>query len=362
MPAFLNGRNNMKRIQYEPFGWLDFQYVIDLAQKHNCCWVYIIGARGIGKTYGAFKYGHEHDLNYTYLRRTQTQADIAGSDELSPARRYYKDNDLPYYFSTIKGTKIRVLNEGEKKGEHNVRAIFGSAATFNNLRGIDAEDISVVFYDEFVPLASDTMRYDVDEGETVKHCYETINRNRELFGKEPLIWISMSNSDQRDNDLFVYNKLVDTAYRLDKSEDEYIIDHKKRTLIIQPKYCPIVDKKEETALYQSSEDTRFTDVALRNKYADADIDPVNRPLREYRLIGGIDGVCYLYEHKSKMFPAYVSCQQVGGSKKIYSDTERGREEFRREFAHIYYRHLSGKIEYNTLEAYRLFLGIMKKKY
>ena len=63
--------------------------------------VYILGARGIGKTYGALKYMIEEDRQFILMRRTQTQADLISNESFTPIKSVFNDMELAYKVNKI---------------------------------------------------------------------------------------------------------------------------------------------------------------------------------------------------------------------------------------------------------------------
>ena len=71
------------RIPYTKEGYLDFEEVMKTDPSD---YIFMVGARAIGKTFGALKYALDHGVKFIFMRRTQTQVDLIKSDDLSPFR------------------------------------------------------------------------------------------------------------------------------------------------------------------------------------------------------------------------------------------------------------------------------------
>ena len=61
----------MARI-YTKDGWVNWEYIVN--QKSAFCMV--VGARGVGKTYGLMRYLIEHNRPFIYLRRLRSFSPI----------------------------------------------------------------------------------------------------------------------------------------------------------------------------------------------------------------------------------------------------------------------------------------------
>ena len=73
---------------YLDSGYLNFSYIMGL----NYPFTFIIGARGVGKTYGGLDYIYTNRLKYIHLRRTQVQADLLSSNAFMPYKQLCVDN------------------------------------------------------------------------------------------------------------------------------------------------------------------------------------------------------------------------------------------------------------------------------
>ena len=60
-------------------GYLNIREILN----SNSSFIFIVGARGVGKTYGALKYAIESGAVFGYMRRTQAQADIINKEEFT---------------------------------------------------------------------------------------------------------------------------------------------------------------------------------------------------------------------------------------------------------------------------------------
>ena len=77
----------MKNELYLDSGYLNVDYIVKLGFPFT----FIIGARGVGKTYGVLKYIYEQKIKYIHLRRTQVQADLLCSNAFQPYKQLCTD-------------------------------------------------------------------------------------------------------------------------------------------------------------------------------------------------------------------------------------------------------------------------------
>ena len=280
---------------YLESGYIDIQWVVSRGTTFNI----LIGARGIGKTYGALQYCLNNNIRFLYLRRTQTQADVAGSPIYCPVKSITTD-----VFPDHAGKNLYNLIDND----NNLHGYIAALSTFSNLRGFDASEIEWIIFDEFIPESSE--RPIKNEGETFLNLYETVNRNRELKGLKPVFVLLMANSNQIASPILMQLQLVRPIAKMIKSNTSYWYDKKRSVSVIYPIDSPISKRKADTALYRLAGSGAFADMALANVFADL-ADPMikSRPLGEYRPICAIGEIC-IYQHKSRS-EYYVSAHVSG---------------------------------------------------
>ena len=67
-------------------GYLNIDGIVKAAT-----FIFMVLARGTGKTFGALKYAVDSGEKFIYMRRTQTQADMIRTDEMSPFVSLYRE-------------------------------------------------------------------------------------------------------------------------------------------------------------------------------------------------------------------------------------------------------------------------------
>lgn len=153
---------------------------------------FIIGGRGIGKTYSTIDYILKQEEPFLYLRNTDVQMSESATDFGNPFKRWCLDHGRDVRIRA-EGKHYRIIDFGADE-----RPTIGYAAalsTFGNLRGVDLSDVRTVMFDEFVERR--TLSF--PQFETFANLYETVNRNRELLGERPLQVFLLSNSQALNN-------------------------------------------------------------------------------------------------------------------------------------------------------------------
>lgn len=262
-------------------GYLDMQKLMELPYT----FIFIVGARGTGKTYGSLKYAYQHHKKFIYMRRTQSQTDLINKPDFSPFKAINRDIG-----SSVVSKPVNKYTAAFYEGEEHDGALKASGeplgytaalSTISNLRGFDASDVELIIYDEFIPEYHE--RPIKAEGEALLNAYETINRNRELSGEPPVKLILMANSNRLDNPVFIHLGLVNAAERLQKSNKDLYTDPARSLCIISVHDSPISKLKSDTDLYKLRNNTGFSDMALENRFTLEDEKLIRyMPLKEYK--------------------------------------------------------------------------------
>lgn len=303
--------------------------------------IFIAAARGTGKTYGALQYLYKLKEPFIHLRRTQKEADLQNKAAGSSFKAVMNDLGAEYTISSSNNLGTVYDEEG------NVIAYNMALNTFASIRGMDFSDINRVFYDEFI--AEPHVRKIKAEGFSLANFYESVNRNRELEGKDPLQLICAANSVNMANDVFMYFDLVHHAEEMIRNDEE--IRFLGNKLLIIPQHSPISEKKQNTALYQAV-NSEFTDMAIKNKFILNDFSYVTaRPVVEYRCIMQL-GDLYVYEHKTQ--PEYYVTFQKGQTKNIYKNTYSDRAKAKKTLWKFVSYYLDGRIRFESFRCVALF--------
>lgn len=329
---------------YDDNGYLNFPAIRKLGLPFN----FIVGGRGTGKTYGGLKDAHETGSRFIFMRRTEKILETIRTPELSPFKKINEDLGIRLGFAPA-GRHVdgiyrmeenedgRVLPAGPRIG------YLLALSTISNVRGFDASDVDEILYDEFIKEEHE--RALKGEGKALLNAYETVNRNRELYGQKPVQLFCLSNSEELGNPIFIELGLVQRAERMQRKGVESYIDTERGVGLFMLQHSPISEKKGETALYKLSGDTEFSRMALGNRFKEIDDQNIgSRPLVEYKPVVGI-GEITIYKHKAGS-KFYVS-EHRSGSPVVFgmSDTERDR--FFRAYSYLWESYMRNKITFET---------------
>lgn len=336
----------MENIMYTKEGYIDFNYIM----KDTAPFIFIVGGRGSGKTYGAIKYALENGLPFFFMRRTQTQIDLIKNDSFSP----FKAVDESVVVASINKNLSGIYH-----GSQNADGTWSAAgppigymcalSTISNIRGFDASDVDLIIYDEFIGEAHE--RPIKNEGQAFLNAYETINRNRELNGEEPVKVLALANSNSLANPIFVELQLVTPVEKMLRSSDNKngytsYKNASRGVSVYMINRSPILEAKQQTALYKLSGDSEFSSMALRNKFTAEEMDHIkSEDLKPYRLICCVGEIC-VYKRKDNT-RYYITGHKSGSTQSEYQSTSTDLKRFRRDQYFLWLAYLKGKILFES---------------
>lgn len=274
---------------YDINGWVNWDYII----SQKAPFTTVVGARGTGKTYGVFKWMMEHGKKFIYLRRLKSQLDQCGRDAGNPFKRI--NIDLGYNVVPCPaGGLITYRQQDEEKNQDELIAIGAALSVVANTRGTDFSNIDYIIFDEFI--ASDGERPIKNEFYVFLNFYETVNRNRELEGKEPVYCLMLGNANRLSNPYFAGWHFMKTALKMIKGRQMVWRSENKTRLNIFLLDSPISEKKRDTVLYQNGNND-FITMALDNAFRTDATNIKSENLKEYKHLVSV-GEIGIYKHKT----------------------------------------------------------------
>ena len=316
----------MARI-YNNDGWVNWDYIV----KQKCAFTMVVGARGVGKTYGLMKYLIENGIPFIYLRRLRTQLDLCASNEGNPFNKLNADLDM-----AIRPQNTRagvVFADGEK-----TIALGVALSTVANVRGFDYSRFNVIVFDE--AIASDGERTIPKEFNVFLNFYETVNRNRELNGEQPVQAFLLGNANRLTNPYFSGWHFMKTALNMIKGRQLvwFSADHSRMMIMLLD--SSISKRKAETALYKNA-DKDFMLMALDNAFRTDGTNIRSMPIREFNYLVSV-GDIGIYKHKSERI-YYVSSSTR--QENTYDAYGMGLKMFQQDFYNLRLFYLIQKIVY-----------------
>lgn len=250
----------------------------------------IIGGRGIGKTYSAIDFIVNSGKPFIYMRNTDVQLKESSTAFGNPFKRWNIDHDRN--IKIVKEGMHSVIVEAADDGDYRYLGYAVALSTFENLRGVDLSDVVYVLFDEFIERRTLSFQ----QFETFANFYETVNRNRELQGDEPLKVIMLSNAQKLANPILAGYNFIPIIENMIRRGDREKVD--KHFYISLPE-SSVSEAKRNTANYILSKGSKFADEALDNKFSyDSFYNIKKQPLREYTPVCAIDDI-YIWRHKAE---------------------------------------------------------------
>lgn len=334
---------------YSKDGYIDFSRLLD--QDRND-FIFMVGARGIGKTFGILKHMIDNGLKFIYMRRTQTQVDMIRSDELNPfnALTSVLGDDYTFIPKTVNKNITAIYRSVFDESSQvyvptgPIIAYVLALSTVANIRGFDASDVDYLIYDEFIgekhekPIRS--------EGTAFLNAIETIARNRELQGRNALRVICLSNSTNLANPLFVELKLITPLEKMLKGKNDVLSLPDRDISVYVLKDSPISEAKSRTALYRlSGKDSDFAKMSLENQFNKEYFGQVrSMSLKEYKPLVKV-GEIMIYKHKSRH--EWYCTEHGSGKPEIYDSSEIELKRFANDYYYLKLAYLNRHIYFES---------------
>lgn len=330
---------------YLESGYLNMEYIINLPVP----FIFVLGGRGTGKTYGALKYLLDNDKRFIMMRRTQTQVDMIKDSAFNPF------NALPDHNIIIKSINKNMsgvykghYEDGLNKTDGAPIGFLCALSTISNIRGFNAEDVEIILYDEFIGEKHE--RAIRSESDAVLNAYETINRNRELKGLNALKMVFLANSNDLANPVFMGLKLVGTVEKMRQKGNDLYINKDRGIAIILLGETAISKAKRETALYKLAGDSEFSEMALKNEFANEEKALIgSRNLKDYK------PVCFVGElavyRKGRQY--YITDYRKGTAKE-YDSSPMELKRFKRDYYFLWLAYLNSNILFESYYLQTLF--------
>lgn len=325
---------------YDKNGYVNVPEIL----KHPAVFKFVYGGRGTGKTYGTLKEMKEGGHKFLYLRRLASQVEIVKKQDMQPFKTLNSDmnwNIEPFTINKYISAFYQAGSDenGKRVADGECIGYLASLSTFSNLRGFDASDIEVIIIDEFIPELNE--RPIKGEAEALFNAYETVNRNRELQGRDPVQLIGLANANRIDNPLFMELNLIRAAEKLRKSGQDSLYEQKRKMLLIDLYKSKISEEKSHTSLYELTKGTEFYNMAIKNSFLNEERGRIeHKPIIEYKPVVSI-GEITIYKHKSKR-EFYVTGLRSGSPAK-YGTGPMERERFRKDYIYLWRAYMQRRV-------------------
>ena len=328
--------------------------------KTKLPFLFVVGGRGTGKTFSSLKYVIEHNIKFIFLRRTQSQVDLLNKQEFSPftpIANYLGINivSVPLSKYNVGFYKAEVSEEGKLSPVGPCLGYSMALSTISNLRGFSAEDVELMIFDEFIPERHE--RPIKEEASALFNAYETINRNRELQGRDPLQLVCLSNSNEAGNPVFTELKLISKVELMKKKGQIYSLDYDRGIGIFMLDNSRISKEKQDTALYRATKGSEFEQMALFNEFEEFKTDLIRpMPIKEYKPICSVGEITF-YKHKSD--GTYYCTTMKFGDPESYGADQTDRKRWYRKYNFLWTAYMRNKIYFEDATSEIIFNKYLK---
>lgn len=321
--------------RYLENGYINFEYCMK-QDKPN--FLFMIGPRGPGKTWGAVKYMWEHYTNSVYMRLMVKQLKYQMSENLSDLIKIAHWLGKDVEFRREEEDIYAMYDITDSENEFCVCTLV-SLYNMANVRGIGSPKIKYLFFDEFIPqVGQRVMR---GSAHAFVSAFESINRNRELEGQEPLKCVFASNADTLSSDILLQFGLIEHIAEMQRKGKHYSHIPAKKISIYLFDDSPISRQKAGTALYQVGYED-YNKMALNNIFADDDMsNVVSVNLSEYNPKVIIDDWC-IYQHKTDKH-YYISNHIMGSPPRLSSK----QDNISRRLVRYHVAYVNGRLMFET---------------
>ena len=223
--------------------------------SYNCLFNFIVGSRGVGKTYGSLKYCIEQYLKYKaqgktwqfmYVRRLNTEL-----DKLTKSRG-------GRLFNAVKNEFPNHSFKAESNVLYCDKEIIGYAqplSTASILKSDAFPDVQMILFDEFIIDNSGTYHYLKDEVRKFLDLYETVARGRDVKV------FFLSNAVSISNPYFDYfhlNKPYNGNFQRFGKAKEILVEN-----AVNPE---LIKMKQESRFGKILEGSEYSEYAYENKW------------------------------------------------------------------------------------------------
>ena len=312
---------------YDKNGWVNWDYIMN----QGAAFYSVTGARGVGKTYGLFKWCLENEKKFIYLRRLKSQLDQCARSDGNPFKKINTDTGRNILPKSAGGNIL--FRDGE-----DLVAVGVALSTVANVRGIDFSDYDVIVFDE--AIASEGERPIPKEFNAFLNFYETVNRNRELSGDKPVQAVLLGNANRLTNPYFSGWGFMKTALKMINGGQMVWRSGDGTRIMILLLDSPISRRKAETGLYKNASKD-FVTMALDNAFRTDGTNIRSMPLIEYTHIVSV-GEIGIYRHKTerKYYVSFTTKDQP-----FYDSYGIGLKMFQQDFYNLRLYYMINKIVY-----------------
>lgn len=234
-------------------------YSFDKVMSYNAIYNFIVGARGLGKTYGAKRHVIRKAISkgeeFIYLRRYKTEIKACGT--------WFADiaHEFPGWDFKVEGGKALCAPASSREDAKRKWRIIGYFIALSNSqtqKSVPYPNVRTIMYDEFI-IEKGNLRYLPNEAKVFNDFYLTVDRWKD----KTRVWF-LANSLTITNPYFLeYNILPDNEL-----PEELMIKHDGAVLAHFPDSAAFAHGVYKTRFGKFIQATEYANYAVGNDFAD----------------------------------------------------------------------------------------------
>lgn len=286
--------DNEIKIDYESY-YFDVRPFIEAARKYKCWALLIVGARKRGKTYSTLKMSYEDNDQLIFLKRQVNDIKLLCLNAKNAKRKIKDSEDLgcdfdenddfsPYAdLNEDIGCNVQPKMLDSNQGiasfydrDENYKAIKKcgvalAVASISKYKGFGGlRRCKYLVFDEFIPAPWER-RISKLEGEAIIDLYQTVSRDREERGLDPLLLVALANANDISNQLFNVLEITDDVADMVNKHEEIRKIGGKLVVLVDDSKLQIAKDEKKTLIYQDMKDTVWGRVSFNNEFARNDL-------------------------------------------------------------------------------------------
>lgn len=226
--------------------------------SRNAAYNFLVGGRGLGKTYGALKRSIKrfitHKKMFIYMRRHKTEMVPVRENLFAAVKEEFPDWDLRIQGSTL---EIAPISDREKrKRDWQVMGYLIPLSIAQQFKSVPYPDVETIIFDEFI-IEKGAVHYLPNEAQVFNNFYSTVDR-----WQDKTIVFFLANAVSLTNPYFIEYGIIPTdGEEWMKVKDGFIVCH-------FPKDTAFADSVKATRFGQFIAGTEYEEYAIGNEFAD----------------------------------------------------------------------------------------------
>lgn len=336
-------RKEKLEINYESY-YFSVVPFIKAARQLGCWAVVIVGARKRGKTYSMLEYAFEQNEQIIFLKRQVGDIKLLCMNAKNKKKKMSKDSeddDIEEYDENDDFSPYADLNEDhgwnvqpkmldaeqgiasfydrdsnwKAKKKVGIALAVNSIAKYKGFGGL--RKCKYLIFDEFIRAPWERITTKL-EGEAVLDLYETVSRDREERGFDPLLFVALANANDLSNELFNTLEITDDVVDMLACGDDIRVIGGKLVVLVDDSKLAIKKDEQKTLIYQDMKDTMWGRVSFDNEFARNDISCIGTTSLKHFvcrcMVTYKNETWYIYQKEDKF---YVCCSRSNNVPKEY---------------------------------------------